>query len=1264
MNKNRAPMIGGDRNCYGLLGVAVLCLAVTLGGLAVYGQTPSGLTGASPADQFGPPGGPPLGPNNGEFMPAPPPMGRMPSLAPPPGPMPSETGPPPGPPTTAPARPGDLPPGAVPVDRMPLGGKPAAAEPVAEVRVTGNSKVPLEKILANIHTHAGRPFNADTIDEDVRRLTKNGQFISVKPFTLRTPQGLVVIFEVIEKPILHYVKYVGSDGIRKQKLATEAKIKPGDAMDPYAVEDARRAIEDHYHSHGFPRARVTIVEGSKPTDRGAIFLIDEGQKQAILWTDFIGNTIASDARLRTQIKSTPGILWLFGGNVESKEIEEDKQRLTAYYRGLGFFDCKIGGPLKEFNDAQTWLHLTFVLQEGPRYQVRNVSFLGNTKFPTAKLAETVKLKNTTAENPVYFNQAQMKADVVAMQDLYGSDGYVFCDVKADMRYLADKVGFVDMVYKLREGERYRIGTVHVLIKGDYPHTRINTVLNRLGCIRPGEIADTREMRRAETRLKASQLFEVDPKNGAAPKIAFSPPGLDKSDDEEEVADAPGKPAGVRRQSPNTPPGWPLPAAVTPASAAGTQDRTIDVTVEGTWIGGDIPDEPPTWKQGQPQPVPASAPLAPPPAVRAAADSSPWVAPPSGGAPCSLSACPETSCGAGVPPAQAAGTAAPQRASMAAAESCPRQARAWYPPLAGPFQRPADDRPAPGPRTCLTSCRLERDAPDGDDELDQAAATLRLWLDRTAAERIYVPHSLTFADIRLVRTAVGQIGNPSSNEADLPDGLAIRPTASGTQEGPAEGPAGARDQPPPPPSPPRGRPEFVVRGYNPDGGVSFPTSGPMSGPPSVSGPGVAAGANMAPAPVDGLSGPNVSFASQLPPPPGSVPPPPGGYGQVPVADPALGGIEPYSGLPLDQPPALPIFPTQIETRTGRFMVSVGVNSDAGLVGSITVDEQNFDWTRLPTSWEDIRDGVAWRGNGERLQIQLVPGTELQRYSITWQNPNLMDSDVGLGLNGYYFQREYNDWFETWMGGRASLGYQFAQELTGSVAYRFAQVDVYDLDALAAPGGVPLPELRSAVGHHNYLNGFSLTLTNDSRDNPFLATQGHFLEASVEEVVGTFQYPRAQLDARQYFLITQRPDSSGRQVLSLNGHVGWTGDQTPVYDAFFAGGYSSLRGFEFRGACPHDNSVEVGGDFEVLAGAEYLFPITADDMLRGVLFLDTGTVEPSIKDWSNNYRVAAGFGLRITIPAMGPAPIALDFAIPLALNHGDEVNNFSFFVGFLR
>ena len=91
------------------------------------------------------------------------------------------------------------------------------------------------------------------------------------------------------------------------------------------------------------------------------------------------------------------------------------------------------------------------------------------------------------------------------------------------------------------------------------------------------------------------------------------------------------------------------------------------------------------------------------------------------------------------------------------------------------------------------------------------------------------------------------------------------------------------------------------------------------------------------------------------------------------------------------------------------------------------------------------------------------------------------------------------------------------------------------------------------------------------------------------------------------------------------------------------------------------IHVGGDFELLASAEYMFPITADDMLRAVVFCDTGTVEPSINHWNETYRVAPGFGLRIAIPAMGPAPIALDFAFPVASQESDSKEVFSFFIG---
>ena len=93
----------------------------------------------------------------------------------------------------------------------------------------------------------------------------------------------------------------------------------------------------------------------------------------------------------------------------------------------------------------------------------------------------------------------------------------------------------------------------------------------------------------------------------------------------------------------------------------------------------------------------------------------------------------------------------------------------------------------------------------------------------------------------------------------------------------------------------------------------------------------------------------------------------------------------------------------ENQTGRLMLGVAVNSDAGLVGQILLDEQNFDWTRYPTSWDDFVSGRAWRGAGEHFRLEAAPGTEVQRYLASFTEPYLMDTPVSLGLSGSYFTR---------------------------------------------------------------------------------------------------------------------------------------------------------------------------------------------------------------------------------------------------------------------
>src|SRR5690606_19663791 len=101
-------------------------------------------------------------------------------------------------------------------------------------------------------------------------------------------------------------------------------------------------------------------------------------------------------------------------------------------------------------------------------------------------------------------------------------------------------------------------------------------------------------------------------------------------------------------------------------------------------------------------------------------------------------------------------------------------------------------------------------------------------------------------------------------------------------------------------------------------------------------------------------------SGVPAPPGMAPPPlPQG---PPVPLPPPGGATPTPIIPpggyinLDEPDREAILIPQVEeTQTGRLSFGVGVNSEAGVVGNIVLDEQNFDIARFPRSFSEFGTG---------------------------------------------------------------------------------------------------------------------------------------------------------------------------------------------------------------------------------------------------------------------------------------------------------------------
>ncbi len=854
---------------------------------------------------------------------------------------------------------------------------PTPDEPIVDVRIEGNVTIPAEAIAKFIKTRPGRPPVQSQIREDVQSLYRTRWFFSIEPRYRATDEGLVIIFRVLERPVVMSVEYRGNKKIKTKQLAARTGLKEGSPFDVSANRESAHRIEEYYHERGYTSATVKLVKGDDKNDREIIFEIEEGPKVRVTRIKFTGNDAFSGPLLKTKLRTKTAVLWLIGGIYDPGTIPDDTASLRQYYHNLGYFDVEIDHDVT-FNKKRSHARIEYVINEGQRFKIRNVKVLGNNIYSAEQLKADMELVEGD-----YFNTRFLNKDVAKLKNRYGKLGRLFAKVEAVPVFL-EEPGVADLVYRIDEDRVYRIRRIDVVINGDNPHTKRSVVLNN-SLIFPGDLADPRQIRRAERRIAGVGVFERGPQNGVRVQVTR----VNKND-------SPSRTRTVRGQSAE--PSFPG----TGHSLSGSQRRQTAAT-----------------------------------------------------------------------------TRQPRR-------------RISGPPARTDFVQPV--------------------AP--------------------AVERRDI-------DFR------GQsFENP----------------------GPLE------------------RPGMPFFGNNPQGN--------------------------------------------------------------PLTDPLY--------QPLTEEEVDIIFHAT-EARTGRLMFGVGVNSDAGVVGSIVLTEQNFDILRPPTSLRDLINGTAWRGAGQRFRAEAVPGNIVSRYLVNWTDPYFLDTNYSLGVSGFFYNRFFPDWDEERTGGRLSVGRQFTPVVSLTSALRLENIELTNPD-------FPTPALLAASVGTNRLSTIRLTGTHDTRDSAFLPGEGHKIDLSFEQAFGDFDYPRAEFEARQYFTVFSRPDGGGRHIVSVGGQLGWVDEGTPIFERYFAGGFQTFRGFEFRGVGPRQFGTVIGGRWLAIGSVEYMLPMLANETIQAVAFSDFGTVEEDVA--FDEFRVSVGFGLRITIPAMGPVPLAFDWAFPISRQDADETRIFSFYVGVTR
>lgn len=354
----------------------------------------------------------------------------------------------------------------------------------------------------------------------------------------------------------------------------------------------------------------------------------------------------------------------------------------------------------------------------------------------------------------------------------------------------------------------------------------------------------------------------------------------------------------------------------------------------------------------------------------------------------------------------------------------------------------------------------------------------------------------------------------------------------------------------------------------------------------------------------------------------------------------------------------------EKNTGAINFGIGLGTDSGLLGEVSISQRNFDIGDPPLTLEEFVAGRAFRGAGQSFSLTLAPGTEVSTYSVQFAEPHLFESEIGIRLGGVYYTRIYDVYDEQRGSFSLGLARRLGDLWTIGLNTGFQRVELSDFDP-----STPI-EVYDSRGPSN-LVPVNLTLSRsdvDSATRPSRGTQFDVSLGQTYDFENNATWTSIRLGASAIFTVDE--DYLGRKsTVRVSSDIGYIfGDTPPTFDRYYLGG-RSLRGFEYRTVSPKSqgsigaptvpNDEPIGGEWLFFAGIQYELPLVGD-FLAVVAFIDSGTVtaDPTFDE----YRASIGAGVRLYIPQLGPAPLAFDLAYPFLRVDGDETQYFSFAVEF--
>lgn len=353
------------------------------------------------------------------------------------------------------------------------------------------------------------------ITDAVKRYWKHGLFsdVSISADSI-VGDNIYLKIHLAPRPRISTINYNGLKKTEREDMEKKLGLLKGGQITPNMIDRAKILAKKYFEDKGYKNAEVFIRQRDDVAAKNQVILdIDVDKKEKLKV-----RTITIDGDNQLGEKKIKGTLFSKGAFAKTHEAgklsnllkskkftperwAEDKKNLITKYNEYGYRDAII---LKDsvWNFDPKHVDIYVKVDEGKKYYIRNIKWVGNTVYSTDYLSRLLDMKKGDVYNQTYMNK-RLSQDEDAVGNAYWNNGYLFYNLQpTEVNIVGDSI---DLEMRITEGQQARINRVK--INGN--DRLYENVVRRELRTKPGDLFSKEALQRSARELASMGHFDPE-----------------------------------------------------------------------------------------------------------------------------------------------------------------------------------------------------------------------------------------------------------------------------------------------------------------------------------------------------------------------------------------------------------------------------------------------------------------------------------------------------------------------------------------------------------------------------------------------------------------------------------------------------------------------------------------------------------------------------------------------------------------------------------